>query len=41
MIIDREKQKEGVVQDKEVFLYKPYIILSELSGLKTPELIFI
>jgi len=26
MIINKEKQKKGIVQDKEVFLYKPYTI---------------
>jgi len=26
MTIDKEKQKEGVIQDKEVFLYKLYTI---------------
>jgi len=29
MIIDKEKQKESIVQDKEVFLYKPYNILAK------------
>ena len=34
MIIDKEKQKEGIIQDEEV-LYKPYDI-SLLSLIKTP-----
>jgi len=25
---DKEKQREGIVQDEEVFLYKPYNISS-------------
>jgi len=29
--MDKEKQKEGVVQDKEIFLYKPYDISSKAS----------
>lgn len=33
IIIDKVKQREYVIQDKKVFLYKPYnILLSELSG---------
>jgi len=40
MIIDKEKQKENIVQDKEIFFHKPYAI-SESSKLKTPELVFI
>ena len=32
MIIDKEKQKEGIIQDEKVLLYKPYnIFLSSLS----------
>jgi len=31
MVIDKGKQKEGVVQDKEVFLYKPCNISSEFD----------
>jgi len=41
MIIDKIKQKEGAIQDEEVFLYKPYAISLEPSRLKTPKLIFI
>lgn len=41
MVIDKGKQKEGVVQDKEVFLYKPYNISSEFDKWKTPEPAFI
>ena len=37
MSIDKEKQKKGVIQDKEVFLYKLYTILSESSKPKTLE----
>jgi len=37
MIVNKEKQKEDRVQDKEVFLYKSYDILSKSSRLKTPE----
>ena len=31
MDINKEKQKEGIIQNKKVFLYKLYNILSELS----------
>ena len=31
MVVNKEKQKEGVVQDEEVFLYKPYAISLESS----------
>jgi len=41
MVIDKGKQKEDVVQDEEVFLYKPYDILSEFNKQKTSEYIFI
>ena len=41
MVIDKKKQKEDVVQDKEVFLHKLYNILSEPSILETLEPIFI
>ena len=41
MIINKEKQKEGLVQDEEVFLYKPYNILSESDKQKTPGPVFI
>ena len=34
--MNKGKQK-GVVQDKEVFLYKPYNIASKPSTLTTPE----
>jgi len=36
MIIDKEKQKENTVQDKEV-LYKPYDILSSSSETTFPD----
>jgi len=35
--MDKEKQIEDVVQDKEVFLYKPYNVSSKPSRPKTPE----
>jgi len=38
---DKGKQKESIVQDRKMFLYKPYTISSESSRLKTPGLIFI
>ena len=41
MVINQRKQKESVVQDKKVFLYKLYDILSEPSRLKISEPIFI
>ena len=41
MNIDKGKQKEGITQDKEVFLYKIYNISLESSKQKTSELIFI
>ena len=41
MIVDKGKQKENRIQDKEVFLYKPYNISSKSSRPKTPELTFI
>jgi len=41
MIIDKEKQKEERIQDKEVFLYKLYNISLKSSQPKTPELVFI
>ena len=41
MIIDKEKQKKGVVQNEEVFLYKPYNISLDSSKPKTPKPIFI
>ena len=39
MIIDKEKQPENQIQSEEVFLYKPYNMLSYKS--KIPELMFI
>jgi len=41
MIINEGKQKEGVLQNEEVFLYKPYNISSESDKQKTPECVFI
>jgi len=41
MIIDKEKQKKGVVQNEEVFLYKLYNISLDSSKPKTPKPIFI
>jgi len=41
MIVNKEKQKEDWVQDKEVFLYKPHDILSKFSRPKTLEPMFI
>ena len=41
MDINKEKQKEDIVQDEEVFLYKLYNISSKESQPKIPELIFI
>ena len=41
MIIDKRKKKEDRVQDKEVFLYKPYDISLKSSWSKTLKLIFI
>ena len=35
MIIDKGKQKEDIIQDEEVLLYKLYDI-SSLSSIKTP-----
>jgi len=40
MIVDKGKQKEDRVQDKEIFLYKSYDILLESSKPKMPKLIF-
>jgi len=37
MVIEKEKQKDKVIQDKEVFLYKLYAISSEPSRLPTLE----
>ena len=39
--IDKGKQQENQVQDKEVLLYKPYKILSKSSCLKIPEPTFV
>ena len=41
MDINKEKQKKGVVQDEEVFLYKPYNVSSKPSRPKIPEPVFI
>jgi len=41
MIIDKGKQKEGIVYNEEFFLYKPYAILLEPSRPLTPELILL
>jgi len=41
MTMNKEKQKEGIIQDEKGFLYKPYIISFEPSKLKTPTLVFI
>ena len=41
MVVNKEKQKKDQVQEKEVFLYKPYNILSKSSKLKTLEPMFI
>jgi len=35
--MDKGKQKEGVVQNEEIFLYKPYNILTKASTLTTSE----
>ena len=37
IIMDKGKQKEGVVQNEEIFLYKPYNILTKASTLTTSE----
>ena len=37
----KEKKKKAMIQDKEIFLYKPYNILSKLDRLKTLEPIVI
>lgn len=39
--MDEEKQKKGVVQDEEIFLYKLYTILSKLKRPKTSTPVFI
>jgi len=41
MDINKGKQKEDIVQDEEVLLYKPYNISSEDSWPKTLEPMFI
>jgi len=41
IIINKEKQREDIIQDEEVFLYKLYAISLESSKPKTSELIFI
>jgi len=38
MVIDKEKQREGVVQNDEIFLYKLYTILLESSEIKNSKL---
>ena len=38
MTIDKEKQKEGTIQDKEVLLYRPYnISISSSSKTLSPD----
>ena len=32
MFINKEKQEEGIIQDEEVLLYKPYDISSSSSS---------
>lgn len=39
MVIDKEKQREGVVQNDKIFLYKLYTILLESSEIKNSKLI--
>jgi len=41
MVVNKGKQKEGVVQDKRVFLYKPYAISLEPSKPTILEPIFL
>jgi len=41
MDINKGKQKEDVIQDEKVLLYKPYNISSKESRPKIPEPIFI
>ena len=41
MDINKEKQKEDIIQDEEMLLYKPYNISSEDSWPKTLEPMFI
>jgi len=41
MIIDKEKQKEEVIQDEEVLLYKSYVILLESNRPTTSESILL
>ena len=41
MDIDKGKQKEGVIQDEDILLYKPYNISSKESWPNTSELMFI
>jgi len=42
MNINKGKQKEGVIQDEDIFLYKPYTTSSsKYSRSKIPEPIFI
>ena len=37
MSVDKGKQKEGVIQDEEVFLHKTYVLSLEPSRLLTLE----
>jgi len=37
MVVNKGKQKENRIQDEEIFLYKPYNILSKFSKPKTLE----
>jgi len=37
MVVDKGKQKEEVIQDKEMFLYKLYTISSEPNRPTTPK----
>ena len=41
MDIDKGKQKEGVIQDEDILLYKPYNISSKESWPNILELMFI
>ena len=40
MIIDKGKQKEKMIQDEEIFLYKPYDISSKSDQSKTSKLLW-
>jgi len=39
--MDKGKEKKSVIQDEEIFLYKPYTISSKPERPKTPTLVFI